>query len=291
LDSPKHEAKEIFWEDENMKLLIAADMEGISGVVSFEQTDPSQPEYQRFRRLMTQDVNAAIQGAWEAGVEEIVVVDGHWNATNIMIEELDHRASLHSGTTAPWAMVQGVENGVDGVIFVGYHARVGTPNAILDHTWSSSRVNNLWLNGRLVGETGLNAAICGAFKAPVLLVTGDAAVCAEADEWLPGVETVAVKKASGRHSAECLPVKTSQKKIHQGSFQAIRLYNENNAPEPLVIPGPVTITVEFIYSDMADRAAVFPGARRLEGRKVEIEAGDVLTAFKGFLALLALASR
>ncbi len=273
-----------------MKLLIATDMEGISGVVSFDQTDPSQPEYQRFRRLMTQDVNAAIQGAWEAGVEEITVVDGHWNASNILIEELDHRASLHSGTTAPWAMVQGVENGVDGVFFVGYHARIGTPNAILDHTWSSSRVNNLWLNERLVGETGLNAAICGSFDAPVLLVTGDEAVCAEAKEWLPGVETVAVKKASGRHSAECLPVKLSQKKIHQGSFQAIRAFNEN-APEPLIIPRPVTLTVEFIYSDMADRAAACPGARRLEGRKVEVVAGDVPTAFRGFMAMLALASR
>ncbi len=274
-----------------MKLLIAADMEGISGVVSFDQTDPSQSEYQRFRRLMTQDVNAAIQGAWEAGVEQILVVDGHWNQTNILIEELDHRASLHSGTTGPWAMVQGIENGVDGVFFVGYHARIGTPNAVLDHTWSSSRVNNLWLNGRLVGETGLNAAICGSFNAPVLLVTGDEAVCAEASEWLPGVETVAVKKASGRHSAECLPVKVSQKKIQQASLQAIRLFNENNAPEPLVIAGPVTITVEFIYSDMADRAAAYPLAKRLDGRKVEVEAGEMQTAFQKFLALLALASR
>ena len=102
----------------------------------------------------------------------------------------------------------------------------------------------------------------GSFGVPVLLVTGDEAVCAEANEWLPGVETVAVKKATGRHSAECLPAKVSQKKIHQGSFQAIRLFNENNVPEPLVMPSPVTITVEFIYSDMADRAALLPGVAR-----------------------------
>ncbi len=274
-----------------MKLLIAADMEGISGVVSFDQTDPSQPDYQRFRRLMTQDVNAAVQGAWEAGVEQILVVDGHWNQSNILIEELDHHASLHSGTTGPWAMVQGVESGVDGVFFIGYHARIGTPDAVLDHTWSSSRVNNLWLNGRLVGETGLNAAICGSFNAPVLLVSGDEAVCAEANEWLPGVETVAVKKATGRHSAECLPLKVSQDKIRQGSIHAIRLFNENNAPKPLVIPGPVTITVEFIYSDMADRAAVYPDAKRLDGRKVEVQAGDMQAAFQKIMALLALASR
>lgn len=274
-----------------MKLLIAADMEGITGVVSFDQTDPSTSEYQRFRRLMTQDVNAAVQGAWEAGVEEIMVVDGHWNQTNILIEELDHRASLLCGSSAPWAMVQGVETGVDAVFFVGYHARIGTPNAVLDHTWSSSRVNNLWLNGRLAGETGLNAALCGSFGVPVLLVTGDEAVCAEANEWLPGIETVAVKKANGRHSAECLPAKVSQRKIHQGSFQAIRMFNENNIPEPLAFQSPVTITVELIYSDMADRAALLPGVTRLDGRKVEIQAADMQAAYRLFQALVELARR
>ena len=274
-----------------MKLLIAADMEGISGVVSFDQTDPSTSEYQRFRRLMTQDVNAAVQGAWEAGVEQIMVVDGHWNHANILIEELDQRASLQCGSTAPWAMVQGVETGVDAVFFIGYHARIGTPQAILDHTWSSRRVNNLWLNGRLAGETGLNAALCGSFSAPVLLVTGDEAVCAEANEWLPGVETVIVKKATGRHSAECLPAKVSQKKIHQGSFQAIRLFNENNAPEPLVIPTPVTLAIEFIYTDMADRAVLLPGVIRLDGRKVEMQEADMQAAYRMFQAAINLASR
>ena len=143
----------------------------------------------------------------------------------------------------------------------------------------------------VVGEEGLNAALCGSFSAPVLLVTGDEAVCAEANEWLPGVETVIVKKATGRHSAECLPAKVSQKKIHQGSFQAIRLFNENNAPEPLVIPAPVTVTIEFIYTDMADRAVLLPGVTRLDGRKVEMQAADMQAAYRMFQAAINLASR
>ena len=127
-----------------MKLLIAVDMEGITGVVNFDQTDPHHPEYQRFRRLMTQDVNAAVRGAVAGGAETILVTDGHWNSTNILIEELDARAILNSGSPSHYSMVEGVDSGVDAAFFIGYHARMGTENAILDHTWSSSRVKNLW---------------------------------------------------------------------------------------------------------------------------------------------------
>jgi D-amino peptidase len=274
-----------------MKLLIAVDMEGISGVVSWDHIDPAHPEYQRFRKLMTLDVNAAIRGAWEAGVDQILVCDGHWNGTNILIEELDARASLQCGTPSPWQMVQGIESGVDAVFFVGYHARIGTENAILDHTWSSSRVANLWLNDRLVGETGLNAALCGAFGAPVLLVTGDQAVCAEAAEWLPGIETVQVKRATGRFSAECLPLATAHNKIRLAAFQAIRYYNESNAPNPLLLPAPITITIEFMNTEMADRAVIFPGALRLDGRKLEIKTAGMREAYQAVRAIITLASR
>ena len=149
-----------------MKILIAADMEGITGVVDSNQTNPSHAEYNRFRRLMTGDVNAAIRGAFDAGADEVVVSDGHWFNLNILIEEFDPRARLNTGSPRPFSMVEGVQHGVDGVLFVGYHARVGTQDAILDHTWSSGRVDGVWLNGEIVGEIGLNAAVCGHFGAP-----------------------------------------------------------------------------------------------------------------------------
>ncbi len=117
-----------------MKILIAADMEGITGVVHWDQVDSQHPEYQRFRRIMTGDVNSAIRGAFEGGADEVIVADGHDSARNILIEDLDPRARLNSGTPSPLAMVQGVDQGVDGAMFVGYHARCGAPNAILDHT-------------------------------------------------------------------------------------------------------------------------------------------------------------
>jgi len=176
-----------------MKILIAADMEGITGVVDSNQTNLSHAEYGRFRRLMTGDVNAAIRGAFDAGADEVVVSDGHWFNLNILIEELDPRARLNTGSPRPFSMVEGVQHGVDGVLFVGYHARVGTQDAILDHTWSSGRVDGVWLNGEIVGEIGLNAAVCGHFGAPVLMISGDQTACAEATALLGDVETAIVK--------------------------------------------------------------------------------------------------
>ncbi|RPI22301.1 MAG: hypothetical protein EHM70_23975 [Chloroflexota bacterium] len=185
-----------------MKILIAADMEGITGVVNWDQVTPGQSEYERFRRIMTGDVNAAVRGCFEAGASEVIVADGHNFANNILIEELDPRARLNCGTPSPFAMVQGIDTGVDGVVFVGYHARAGATDAILNHTWSSKSVMNLWLNDTLTGEIGLNASVAGDFNAPVLMISGDAAACAEAKALLGEVETAVVKRAAGgRHSA------------------------------------------------------------------------------------------
>jgi D-amino peptidase len=188
-----------------MKILIAADMEGVTGVTNWDQVDPHHPEYARFRRLMTSDVNAAVRGACSAGADEILVTDGHERGSNILLEELDPCGQLVCGDYSPLAMVQGIDQGIDGVIFVGYHARAGSQNAILDHTWSSRRVANLWLNDILVGEYGLNGAVAGHFNAPVLMITGDQVACAQASELLGPIETVVVKTAASRMAAICLP--------------------------------------------------------------------------------------
>jgi D-amino peptidase len=274
-----------------MRLLIAADMEGISGVVSWDHVNIEHPEYQRFRRIMTQDVNAAVQGAYEGGASEVIVTDGHWNSTNILIEELDPRVHLNAGSPSPFSMVEGVANHIDAAMFIGFHARMGTPQAILDHTWSSTRVENLWLNDRLAGETALNAALCGSFGVPVLLVSGDQAVCGEAGEWIEGVLTVQVKKALGRHAADCLPLAEAQRRIREGAAQAVRNFRDGAAPVPLDLAPPIQVGIEFIYSDMADRAALMPGCARIDGRKVEYSAVDMPGAYQGFRAMVTLAQR
>ena len=272
-----------------MKILIAADMEGITGVVAGEQVTPGHYEYGRFRSLMTHDVNAAIAGAFDAGADEVVVSDGHWDERNILIEELDSRARLNSGTPAPFSMVQGIDDGVDGVMFVGYHARSGTQNAVLDHTWSTTRIADLYLNGIVVGEIGLNAALCSHYGAPVLMISGDQSACAEAVNLLGPLETAIVKHATGRTAAECLPPQRTFGRIYDAAQTGVQRLVSGSAPPLWIVTAPVTVAIEFKRSDQADGAALLPGAVRTSGRRVEVTVPDMPAAYRAFRALAGLA--
>ena len=150
---------------------------------------------------------------------------------------------------------------------------------------------NVWINDRIAGEIGLNASLCGAFGAPVLLVTGDQSAGAEAQDWLPGVQTVAVKQATGRHAAECLPPVVSQARIHEAARESLHRFVAGKGPAPLQPGTPVKMAIEFIYSDMADRASMLPGANRLDGRTIEMTLPDMPTAYRTFRALVGLAAR
>jgi D-amino peptidase len=272
-----------------MKILIAVDMEGITGVTTWDQVTPGHAEYARFRKLMTQAVNAAVRGACEAGAEEVIVADGHWNGSNILIEELDPRAKLNSGSPSPLSMMQGIDDSVDAVFFVGYHARNGSPNAILDHTWSSRTVANVWLNELLTGEYGLNAALAGHFGAPVIMVSGDQTACAQMSELLGDAEVAVVKQASGRFAAECLSPQVSQELIYESACRAVERLAQGDVNDPFVLDTPVRVTVEFFTSDMADRASQMPFAQR-EGRRVSFPAQEMETAYRAFRTMVMLAS-
>jgi len=272
-----------------MKILIAADMEGITGVVDSDHTDSTHAEYGRFRRLMTGDVNAAIRGAFDGGANEVIVSDGHGHGANILIEELDGRGRLNSGTPRPYSMIEGIDAGVEGVLLIGYHARVGTSNAILDHTWSGARVAGVWLNEQPMGEIGVNAAVCGHFRAPVLMISGDQSACAEANALLGAIEMVVVKQAKGRMAAECLPPEVTQEKIRKAAKRAVKRLAAGDAPRPFRMDPPLTVAVEFVRSEMADAAAILPGATRPDGKRVEFVAADMPTAYRAFRALVGLA--
>jgi D-amino peptidase len=271
-----------------MKILIAADMEGITGVTTWDQVTAGHFEYPRFRRLMTEDVNAAVRGAFDSGATEVFVTDGHAAGSNILIEELDPRALLNTGSPSPLSMVQGVD-GVDGVIFVGYHARAGSPDAILDHTWSSKTVASVWLDDILVGEYGLNAAVAGHFEVPALMVTGDQTACAQAVELLGDLETVVVKHATGRYAAECLPPRVTQSMIQSAAARAVTRLAGGKAPAPFILDEPVSLAVEFTNSVMADHAMRMPGAER-DGARVSLSLPDMVTAYSAFRGIVALAS-
>jgi D-amino peptidase len=272
----------------SMRILIAVDMEGITGVTTWDHVTPGHAEYARFRRLMTQDVNAAIRGVFEAGAQEVLVADGHWNGSNILIEELDSRAKLNTGSPSPFSMMQGIDESVDGVIFIGYHARNGSPNAILDHTWSSKTVANIWLNDILTGEYGLNASLAGHFGAPVIMVSGDQTACAQVTELLGDIETAVVKQATGRFAAECLTPQAAQETIFLCAARAVARLAEGNVPDPFVLDSPIRVTVEFFSSDMADRATRIPFTER-DGTRVSFTTQSMGLAYNGFRAMVMLA--
>ncbi len=269
-----------------MKVFISIDMEGISGVVSPEQCTPGNAEYERARLLMTQEANAAILGARAAGATEVVVADSHESMRNLLIGELDTWADLIYGSPRPFSMMEGLDDSFDVVFLIGYHARAGTPNAILDHTYSGKVVNHVELNGRPVGEIGLNAALAGFHGVPVGLVTGDQATTAEATALLgPALQTVTVKRAVGNQSAICLHPQEVQSMIRQAAEHVI-----NAEIQPFKLESPVVLRVQLRSSLMADFACLIPGARRLDGYTVEYAHEDYLTVYKAFRAMVRLAS-
>lgn len=272
-----------------MKLLIAVDMEGVTGVVGWNHVLPTHPEYQRFRHLMTADVNAAVRGAIEGGADQIIVADGHSSAENILVEELDPRAQLNSGAPSQYAMVQGIDQEIDAALFIGYHARAGAQAAVLDHTWSRDRVQNVWLNERLVGEIGLNASLCGHFNVPVLLLSGDQSANLEASEWIPGIENVVIKQATGHTTAMILPPAVTQKMIAEAAARAVINHKKGQAPAPLHSKTPVQIRIEFKTSYQANWANLVPGSRMVDGRTIEIVSADMAETYRAFRAAVMLA--
>ncbi|HZM26289.1 MAG TPA: M55 family metallopeptidase, partial [Gemmatimonadales bacterium] len=161
-----------------MRVYISVDMEGIAGVVHEDQTNPVDPrcaaEYARFRKLMTGEANAAVEGALAGGASQVVVNDSHWEMRNLLPEDLHEAAELLSGGPKRLSMLEGIEADFDAAVFIGYHAKAGTAGAILDHTMMDA-IRDVRLNGRSMGELGLNAALAGAHGVPVALVSGDRA--------------------------------------------------------------------------------------------------------------------
>jgi D-amino peptidase len=271
-----------------MRVYISVDMEGVAGVVHEDQTDPIEPrhagEYNRFRRLMTNEANAAIAGAIEAGATGVVVNDSHWLMRNLLAEELNPVAELLSGGPKILSMVEGIDGGFDAAMFIGYHARAGTRHATIDHTYTS-RVYEARINGQPVGELALNAAMAGLHGVPVALVSGDQSLAAEARALLgDGVETVIVKEAVGRFAARSLAPSAACQRIRAGAAAALKRRH------PLfTFKAPIRLEVDFVVSQMADMAELVPGSGRTGGRTVSYTGDDYREVFRAWRAMYNLA--
>jgi D-amino peptidase len=281
-----------------MKILISADMEGTCGVVSWVQVMPpvvvgtSEPsstvEYERTRRRMTREVNAAIEGALSAGAEEVIVNDSHDGMRNLIPEKLHSDCRFISGSDKPLGMMQGVElEDIGAVFFTGYHARAGTPNAPLAHTWTGW-IQDVRFNGRSTGEYGLNAAVAGAFGVPVMLVTGDNLAVAQAQDLLgQDVVGVDVKQGYSTTAALHLHPKRARAMIRDGAREAVqRAYGA----KPWVLPADVLVEVEFDHQARADQACYIPGIGRTGERAVGYRPADGVEMIHTFRAIVRAAS-
>lgn len=278
-----------------MKVLISADMEGTCGVVSWVQVTPTEyaheeptagVEYERARKRMTEEVNAAVQGALDGGAEEVIVNDSHDGMRNLIPEELHSGCRFISGNDKPLGMVQGVDlEGVGALFYTGYHAKAGTPAAPLAHTWTGW-LNDVRVDGRSVGEFGINALVAGHFGVPVALVTGDEKAVAQTRALLgDGVVGVSVKEGFSTFAALHLHPSRAQALIREGAIEATRRA-ASGALKPWVLPAGCRVELEFDHQARADHAAAVPTVERTGERTVAFSPPDGLVFNQTFRAVM-----
>ena len=264
-----------------MRVLIMTDMEGVSGIVVWQQVTGGDPMYEECRRLYTEEINAAVRGARSAGATEIVVVDCHgagggWTFNSLVPELLDPDCEWVAHH--PWSRyTELLEQGCEACLLIGMHARAATPDGVLCHTISTTSWRHLRFNETYVGEVGINAALCGHYGCPCTLVTGDEATCRESKELLGnGLTTVAVKKGLSRFSARQIPPVRARQMIEAGAREAIE---KRKAVQPYVPAKPTNITVELGAVDHAAKFVGRAGVEIVEPLTVVSKGADWMTAW------------
>ena len=267
-----------------MKVYISSDMEGVAGIVDWAQCVGPGVEYEDGRDLLLAEVNAAIDGAVDAGADEIVVNDSHWLMRNLDPGELHGHASYVAGFHKPLYMMEGLDASFDVAFFVAYHGSADGPPSVLSHTYNPRAVAGVRLDGRRVGESGINALVAAAFGVPVGLVTGDDVTCEEARPWFAGAELVQVKRSISRVSAESLHPERARAAIREGAAAAVR---HAATLEPPAVPDPVDLDVRCTTADVAELASTLDGAERTDPLEVRLRGGR-LDVFRRFVTLLTL---
>ncbi len=258
--------------DGGLKVFISVDMEGITGVVNVDDARRSGKDYDYFRQTMTREANAAIEGAIAAGATEIIVRDSHGSALNLLPEMLHRGAKLiRDWSDGPMSMMEGIDATYDAAIYVGYHAKAGTPNGVLDHT-SSGDVTDISVNGVSMPETGYNALMAGYYDVPVVFVAGDKAVCDQARELLGTVETVAVKEGIGAAALNLHP-EVARELIRAGVEKALQNLDDY---KPYRLSAPYTMVLRLKTEQSIYNGALYPGAKRTGDWELTYVAEDVL---------------
>lgn len=267
------------------KVLISADMEGITGVTCPDDVEPGHPRWQFCRTLMASDINAGVDGFFAAGAEAVVVNDAHASKRNVPLDLLDDRASLIVGTHKPLGMMEAIDSGVDAVAFVGYHTGAGR-QGVLSHTYIATVLLEVLINGEPASEGRMNALLANELGVPVILFTGDDLACAEAAAWAPASERVVVKRCVDRYTAECLPPARTRELIRGAARRALAEIQTGTAPVP---EGPFTYDVTFDATHPVNAVTTIPDVVQTGERSVSFTLPTMVEAIRCFKAVTALA--
>jgi len=268
-----------------MRVLISADMEGASGVTWPGDVDPGTEQWQRFRRMLTSDVNAAVAGLWAGGASDVLVNEAHDTMRNILLEDLDTRARMLTGRHKRLGMMEGINRDVDAVAFVGYHAAAGR-NGVLAHTYMGNSLTGFWIDGELASEGLLNAMVAAEYGVPVILVTGDDQTCVDAKAYAPDARVVAVKECVSRYAAICSPPAVTAAWIREAAAEAMQLAGRR--PEQPTREH--RFEVEFDASHLAVATSNIPTVEEIAECRVAFSAPSMRDGMRCFRAITAVAA-
>lgn len=260
-----------------LKVFISVDMEGLAGVVTGSDVSASGPDYAHFREIMAGETNAAVAAAFAAGATEVVVRDSHGTKQNLRPSDVDMRARLLRGQgTGPKNMMEGIDETFHAVVFIGYHAKAGTPNAILEHT-SNGNVIDFSINGVSLPEGGYNALVAGLYKVPVIFASGDRALTDQLRALLGSIETVAVKEEIGGEASLGLSPADARAAIGRGVTRALQRRSEL---KPYVLTAPYTMTLK-----VKQEKPLYKGAERIGAGTSRFTSPDLLEILNAFNAM------
>lgn len=257
-----------------MKIYIHTDLEGVTGIDSFEMIQRDGPRYHECCELLMGDLNAAVDGAFAGGADHVTVLDSHGGGGNFVLELLDPRAENDTRPNKKWWGI--LDESYQGTFFIGAHAMSGTMNAFLDHTQSSIHWHNYTVNGRRMGELAQWAIVAGNWNVPMLMVSGDEAACVEARQFFRPVETAVVKRGIGRNRAELVDPQEARARIREAARRAVALAGEARPFKPAL---PMEIRLEYNRSDYCDAVEGRPGVERLDAWTIRKVAHDPLSLF------------
>ena len=264
------------------RLYISADMEGTAAVASWTQVDPTNTtEYPYYRRLMSLEVRAAIDGARSAGVGDVLVNDSHYQMRNVLWDELPADVRMIYGNRKPYSMSQGFDGSFDAAFFTGYHAAGGTLDGVLDHTYTTETLYETRINGKACSEAMLNAGVLGIAGVPVVLITGDRVTIDQTQREMPWITGVVVKESIGRFATNSVSPERARILIREGARTAIERLAE---ARPYVVASPITLELDFLQTQNADFAELIPGFERVGGRTVRYVHDDFRTIFRAYNA-------